>query len=102
MTPPPPVAGAEPRFKRHWFLQTIPFVGKYFSGSRPVRAMGAGTAPVEAEEPVVSALRGTKVAGKAVKCDLCAGLPFEACIYNCPCTAIRRVNPERLFEEVEQ
>ena len=44
MTPPPPVAGAEPRFKRHWFLQTIPFVGKYFSGNRPV---ATGAAPVE-------------------------------------------------------
>lgn len=93
MTPPPPTADAEPRFKRRWFLQTVPFIGKYFAGNTAVETVEA------TEEPVRAALRGTKVRGKAVKCDLCAGLPFEACVYNCPCSAISRVNPERLFEE---
>ncbi len=37
------------------------------------------------------------VQGKAIKCDLCAGLPFEACVYNCPTTAITRRRPEELF-----
>jgi Fe-S-cluster-containing hydrogenase component 2 len=34
------------------------------------------------------------ISGKAIKCDLCAGMPFEACVYNCPCSAIERVSPE--------
>ena len=37
------------------------------------------------------------VDGKAIKCDLCAGLPFEACVYNCPTSAISRRAPEDLF-----
>ncbi|MCB9832752.1 MAG: cyclic nucleotide-binding domain-containing protein [Planctomycetes bacterium] len=39
---------------------------------------------------------GGKKMPKAIKCDLCAGLPFEACVYNCPCSAISRQNPEAL------
>lgn len=39
-----------------------------------------------------------EVRGKAVKCDRCEGLPFEACVYNCPCGAIERVPPSLLFE----
>jgi Fe-S-cluster-containing hydrogenase component 2 len=38
------------------------------------------------------------VNGKTIKCDLCAGLPFEACVYNCPTTAIVRREPQSLFE----
>ena len=38
------------------------------------------------------------VNGKTIKCDLCAGLPFEACVYNCPTTAILRKEPQSLFE----
>jgi Fe-S-cluster-containing dehydrogenase component len=38
-----------------------------------------------------------EVQGKAIKCDLCAGLPFEACVYNCPTSAIERRHPEELF-----
>jgi Fe-S-cluster-containing hydrogenase component 2 len=37
-----------------------------------------------------------KVEKKAIKCDLCAGLPFEACVYNCPCSAISRVDPAQI------
>ena len=40
------------------------------------------------------------VFGKAVKCDRCEGLPFEACVYNCPCGAIGRVSPEDLFKDL--
>ncbi|MCI0652538.1 MAG: cyclic nucleotide-binding domain-containing protein [Planctomycetes bacterium] len=94
MTPPPPAMDYQPRFKRHWFLQTLPFIGHKFAGNHPV-----GKAAAKAEQPVVSALRGTKVSGKAVKCDLCAGLPFQACVYNCPASAISRVNPEDIFAE---
>ena len=82
--------------RRHWFLETIPFFGKYFAGSRPVGEPRAGTQDEDSEAPL-GALRGDRVEGKAVKCDLCAGLPFEACVYNCPTSAILRVNPERLF-----
>lgn len=39
-----------------------------------------------------------EVKGKAVKCDRCEGLPFEACVYNCPCGAIERVPPSLLFD----
>lgn len=38
-----------------------------------------------------------EVTGKALKCDYCAGLPFEACVYNCPTFAISRRSPEELF-----
>lgn len=38
-----------------------------------------------------------EVQGKAIKCDLCAGLPFEACVYNCPTSAIERRRPQELF-----
>ena len=92
MTPPPPTSEERPRYKRHWFLETIPFIGKRFGGSRP-----ASRPPQESDESPKGALRGNPVMGKAVKCDLCAGLPFEACVYNCPTSAISRVNPEKLF-----
>ena len=39
-----------------------------------------------------------EVKGKAVKCDRCEGLPFEACVYNCPCGAIERIPPSMIFE----
>jgi len=41
---------------------------------------------------------GAQVDGKAIKCDSCAGLPFEACVYNCPTSAIHRRSPEDLFK----
>ncbi|MCA9323409.1 MAG: cyclic nucleotide-binding domain-containing protein [Planctomycetes bacterium] len=52
----------------------------------------AAAAVVEGEE------EAPKSAGKAkaIKCDLCAGLPFEACVYNCPCGAIARRSPTAL------
>ncbi len=36
---------------------------------------------------------------KAIKCDLCAGLPFEACVYNCPYAAIERYTPEEIDQK---
>ena len=48
--------------------------------------------------PVAERAKNAKKKSKntAIKCDLCAGLPFEACVYNCPCGAISRQNPEAL------
>jgi Fe-S-cluster-containing hydrogenase component 2 len=46
-------------------------------------------------EPAKSAQKAKRL---AVKCDLCMGHGFTACVYNCPTGAIERVNPERLYE----
>ncbi len=94
MTPPPRAGETEPSFQRHWFLQTIPFIGKRFGGSHRADAKkDEGTS----EEKAVGKLRGVESRGKAIKCDLCAGLPFEACVYNCPTQAIVRINPEKVL-----
>lgn len=95
MTPPPAPGATEPRFARHWFLQTIPFLGKRFRGRHPVGAQAEVEPDPEAK--AVGKLRGVKTQGKAIKCDLCAGLPFEACVYNCPTQAIVRINPEKVL-----
>ncbi len=95
MTPPPSAGATEPVFKRHWFLQTIPFIGKKFAGSHPDKSKHS--AEPKPDEKAVGALRGVESRGKAIKCDLCAGLPFEACVYNCPTQAIIRMNPERVL-----
>jgi CRP-like cAMP-binding protein len=81
------------------FLQNLPWIRDLF---------GAG-ATGDAESPPSSDLqvtncgatpddRAVDVKGKAIKCDLCAGLPFEACVYNCPTFAIKRRKPEELFK----
>jgi len=75
-------------FDQHW-LRSIPFIGKWLAaepepGTPPAHVMNVGGSQVE-------------VSGKTVKCDLCAGLPFEACVYNCPTSAIHRRAPEQLF-----
>ena len=56
-------------------------------------------APFTGKELKVVNLGGEEVGvnAKAIKCDLCAGLPFEACVYNCPTFAISRRRPEELF-----
>ncbi len=64
------------------FLKSIPFLNKMFKDSEPIAE----------EEPKTK----KKDKAKAIKCDLCAGLPFEACVYNCPCAAISRQSPESL------
>ena len=36
----------------------------------------------------------------AVLCDMCRGLPYALCTYNCPQGAARRGDPKVLFPEV--
>ncbi len=79
------------------FLEGIPLFGRLLAklGNKEKEEKGE-LDPVAAG--LVSARTGRQVKDKkAIKCDLCAGLPFEACVYNCPCGAIDRVNPEALF-----
>jgi Fe-S-cluster-containing hydrogenase component 2 len=93
-TPPPPPPPS--------FLAALPLVGKWFGGAPRAPAAVAVTAPADAKaEKPRSAGVGAKltpIAGKTLKCDLCAGLPFEACVYNCPTTAILRREPQSLFD----
>jgi len=67
-------------------LASLPVVGKLFGGART---------PVSTER--VGYHKEDEAKGKAVKCDRCEGLPFEACVYNCPCGAIERREPSSLF-----
>ncbi|MCB9876738.1 MAG: cyclic nucleotide-binding domain-containing protein [Planctomycetes bacterium] len=89
--PPPPPS----------FLQSLPLVGKLF-GSPPA---APATAAAPARDDDAARMRSigaggklNQVNGKTIKCDLCAGLPFEACVYNCPTTAILRKQPQELFD----
>ena len=66
------------------FLSTIPVIGGIFRPKAP-------PPPAETEEKV----KGPKA--RAVKCDLCAGRGDMACIYNCPCGAIERIDPTILL-----
>lgn len=65
------------------FLAKLPVIGRWFEKKAPPPAPAAEGAPAKPDK-------------KAIKCDLCAGLPFEACVYNCPCDAISRVSPAAL------
>lgn len=79
------------------FLQSLPVIGRWFGAP----AAPAPTQPLPEGEKARTAGAGgklTPVAGKTIKCDLCAGLPFEACVYNCPTTAITRRQPQSLFD----
>lgn len=78
--------GGEDKEKRSFFSRMLPFIP---------RKKAAAPAPEESEEPEADARpkKPKKPDKKAIKCDLCAGLPFEACVYNCPCGAISRVDP---------
>lgn len=82
-------------------LARIPLLGKLFQPREPLRPARAPASAADSVRKQFNTLAGKEldVAGKAIKCDLCAGLPFEACVYNCPCSAILRVEPERLFRE---
>jgi Fe-S-cluster-containing hydrogenase component 2 len=99
MTPPPGESTAEsgPRDITPSILANMPLIGHWF---RPDATAG-GTCATGASGSAINKVTGReeKVAGKAVKCDLCAGMPFEACVYNCPCSAIERVAPEALFQD---
>lgn len=92
MTPPPDEG---PRDVTPSILANLPLVGHWFRSEALCGSKGQ-----EAGSKVHKVTgREEKVAGKAVKCDLCAGMPFEACVYNCPCSAIERVAPEALFRD---
>jgi Fe-S-cluster-containing hydrogenase component 2/CRP-like cAMP-binding protein len=81
------------------FLQNLPWLRDLFGGGTPgvaesqpsgdMQVTNCGATPDD---------RAVSVKGKAIKCDLCAGLPFEACVYNCPTFAIKRRKPEELFK----
>jgi CRP-like cAMP-binding protein/Fe-S-cluster-containing hydrogenase component 2 len=94
MTPPP---GFAPLVEPEPLLASLPWIGSWF-------ARRLAPEPKEAPDPeplqVYNRASGKveEVLGKAIKCDLCSGLPFEACVYNCPCGAIGRRSPEELFE----
>lgn len=71
------------------WLGKLPLLGNLFS-------QPASRAPLTAAER--GYYKEQEVKGKAVKCDRCEGLPFEACVYNCPCGAIERVPPSMIFD----
>ena len=70
------------------FLTTIPLIGKMFAPKPPAPAAAAEGEGEKKE-------KGPKA--RAVKCDLCAGRGDMACIYNCPCGAIERIDPSILL-----
>lgn len=72
------------------FFAKLPVIGKFFQ--KPGPAPAAEPAPAVAT-PAPAPKKEEK---KAIKCDLCNSLPFEACVYNCPCNAIYRLSPEEL------
>lgn len=74
---------------------SLPLLGRWFRRDAPAPA-AAGAAARTGSCGVGAKV--TQVTGKTVKCDLCAGLPFEACVYNCPTTAITRRQPQSLFD----
>ena len=56
--------------------------------------------PEDAEEPAEDDADGKKKKAPkalAVKCDFCADRAEMACIYNCPCGAIDRIDPRVLL-----
>jgi Fe-S-cluster-containing dehydrogenase component/CRP-like cAMP-binding protein len=84
------------------FFQSLPVIGKLFGEPEaPPAAEPALDESGEAIKPRSVGAGGTvsPVNGKTIKCDLCAGLPFEACVYNCPTTAILRKEPQSLFDQ---
>lgn len=88
--------------RRATWLDRIPFLGRLL-GVPAAAPRGSASAPAASAEPDakrrVTNVGGETpaVAGKTIKCDLCADLPFEACVYNCPTSAIHRRAPESLF-----
>ena len=68
--------------------ESIPVLGKLFKANKQEdETADSGDAKKK---------KGSANKAKAIKCDLCAGLPFEACVYNCPCAAIERRSPQEL------
>ncbi len=97
-TPPP---GSAPIVPKESFFETIPLLGALFKRKAPKSTDIAPAADAPKQDPVLSA-RGEKVQGKSIKCDLCAGLPFEGCVYNCPTSAIARRDPTSIRYDVDQ
>ena len=83
--PPPPI---QP------LLASLPLIGSWFRRQAPATPQPA----VAATGSCGTGGKVSQVTGKTIKCDLCAGLPFEACVYNCPTTAITRRQPQSLFD----
>ncbi|HEU4418466.1 MAG TPA: cyclic nucleotide-binding domain-containing protein, partial [Planctomycetota bacterium] len=93
--PPPPAPAS--------FFASLPLIGRWFGGGPTAQAtapLAAGADAAKSEKPRAAGVGAklTPIAGKTIKCDLCAGLPFEACVYNCPTTAILRREPQSLFD----
>lgn len=90
---------AEPRLEDIGSLRPRPLQG-LLASIPGLRSLFGLKKPEPRSELRVVSMGGEKVevAGKAVKCDSCAGLPFEACVYNCPTGAIERRSPEDLFK----
>jgi Fe-S-cluster-containing dehydrogenase component/CRP-like cAMP-binding protein len=86
LTAPPDATPPRSKFDR--FLAELPLVGNLFAGP----AAKGGT-----HQERRGYHKDVEVQGKAVKCDRCEGLPFEACVYNCPCGAIQRLTPAEIF-----
>jgi anaerobic carbon-monoxide dehydrogenase iron sulfur subunit len=82
------------------FFQSLPLIGRLFGGGGGGAAAPALDKDGKPEKPKSAGVGAklTPIAGKTIKCDLCAGLPFEACVYNCPTTAILRKEPQSLFD----
>jgi len=74
-------------------FEKLPLIGGLFKNDEPFR-LGRGQDH--------GFQRDKKAEGKAVKCDRCEGLPFEACVYNCPCGAIERRSPNEIFPDIVQ
>lgn len=86
LTPPPDQEAALER--KRSALGSLPVVGGFL---KSVFGAGGGVpAPTEQRQGYH---KDVESKGKAVKCDRCEGLPFEACVYNCPTAAISRMNP---------
>ena len=87
---PPPGEQAQAQSQAAGALSKLPLIGGLFRK--------APAAPTTEERKGFH--KQDEARGKAVKCDRCEGLPFEACVYNCPCGAIERVPPSLLFKDI--
>ncbi|MFK7743193.1 MAG: cyclic nucleotide-binding domain-containing protein [Planctomycetota bacterium] len=81
------------------FFQSLPMIGKLFGEPEPPPPSPLREDPDAKLRSIGAGGKVSPVGGKTIKCDLCAGLPFEACVYNCPTTAILRKEPQSLFEK---
>jgi Fe-S-cluster-containing hydrogenase component 2 len=71
------------------FLGKLPVFSAFLKPKAPPPPPDAGDKTDE--------MGGKKRLRLAVKCDLCAGRSDMACIYNCPCGAIERIDPTVLL-----